>query len=76
MRMLRQVLRLVEDNPWGAFVFAFIFVLAVCGPWLFGADLAFAEFLTAVATAGGLLGVGHSVHRGAKHVGIRHEDDR
>jgi hypothetical protein len=73
MRML--MTRLVEDNPWGAIVFGAVVVLGACGPLLFGADVAFSEYLVAVATAGGLLGVGYSVHRGAKQVRRRHGED-
>lgn len=74
--MVRQLERLDEHNPLGAFVFLLIVALGI-GGLIFRDDVAFAEFLAAVATAGGLLGVGHSVHRGAKHVDRRRtEDDR
>jgi hypothetical protein len=60
--------RFVADNPWGAFVFALVVVVGAFGAAL-GSDIALSDFLTVTATAGGLLGVGHSVHRGARKLG-------
>jgi hypothetical protein len=61
------VIRFLEDNPWGAMVFLFIVGAGALGA-LVGADISLSEYLAAVATAGGLLGVGHSIHRGARHL--------
>jgi len=69
------VMSLREHNPGGALVFLFVGVAGALGA-LLGDEVTLSEYLAAVATAGGLLGVGHSVHRGAKHVGsLRAEDD-
>lgn len=58
--------RLLEHNPWGTLVFFFVVVAGGLGISLGAISLA--EYLGVVATAGGLLGIGHSVHRGAKRL--------
>jgi hypothetical protein len=63
---MRLAKRLVEDNPWGALVFGAVAVVGVVGSWF--SEISLADYLGIVATAGGLLGVGHSVHRGARHI--------
>ena len=61
--------KLLEDNPWGVIVFFLIVVAGGVGALL--KHTTFTDYLGLVATAGGLLGIGHSIHRGAKHVGKR-----
>jgi hypothetical protein len=63
-------MRLFDDNPWGTLVFLFIFGGGLLGA-LVGANISLADYLAAVATAGGPFGVGHSVHRGARHIARR-----
>jgi len=59
-------LRFLEHNPWGVVVFVSVAVVGLVGArW---SEISLAEYLGIVATAGGLLGVGHSVHRGAIHI--------
>lgn len=55
-----------EPNPWGFGVFAFVLIVGGIGCVL--DKLTFGDWLGLVAAAGGLLGVGHSVHHGAKHL--------
>jgi hypothetical protein len=59
----------LEDNPWGVIVF--FLVVAAGGVGAYVHATTFTDYLGLVATAGGLLGIGHSIHRGAKRMGRR-----
>jgi hypothetical protein len=54
----------VADVPWGLIAFAAIATLEVAGA-IAAADV------TTLGTAAGLLGVGHGLHTGSKHLGGR-----
>lgn len=56
----------LEHNPWGVGVFVFVAVVGGVGALL--SKVSLADYLAILATAGGLLGIGHSVHRGAMHM--------
>jgi hypothetical protein len=63
---MRSLIRFVDDNPWGVAVLAFVAAVGIVGHRF--SEISLAEYLGIVATAGGFLGVGHSVHRGARHI--------
>jgi hypothetical protein len=58
--------KFLEHNPWGVVVF--VIVALVGGVGAFWSEISLAEYLGVLAAAGGLLGLGHSVHKGAMHI--------
>ena len=60
---------LVEGNPWCLIVFLLIFAAGTIGG-LFD-KLTLADYLGVVPAAGGLLGLGHSVHHAGKRIAER-----
>lgn len=64
--MPHRLTTLYDGNPWGLIVFVGIVTAGAVG-WG-KAAITLADYLGVVAAAGGLLGLGHSIHHSAKHL--------
>ena len=65
-RLRVTVAEFLEHNPWGVLVFLVAALVGGVGArW---SEISLAEYLGVLAAAGGLLGLGHSVHKGAIHI--------
>jgi hypothetical protein len=56
----------IADVPWGVIAFFVVLILLLT-------DNLAPDDITGLGTAAGLLGVGHGIHLGAKHLGQRRD---